>query len=75
MITVYGKPNCVQCKFTLKELDRLKLPYSYQDVTVNAQAMEHLKVLGFQQVPVVVTKDNAWSGFKPDSINSLKGIA
>ena len=39
-ITVYGKPNCMQCDYTKKHLDRMGLEYQSVDVTTDQQALE-----------------------------------
>lgn len=71
-ITVYGKPACVQCQYTCKELDKQHVSYNYIDITVNAVAEEHVKGLGYTAVPVVESGDTHWAGFKPDKIRKFK---
>lgn len=71
MNKVYGKPGCMQCKFTVKELARLDIPHEYIDITVNPMAEETVKEMGFTSLPVVVTNNDKWSGFKVDKIRSL----
>lgn len=72
-VKVYGKPGCVQCKFTVKALENASVPYDYIDVTINPAAENHVKQLGFSALPVVEAFDMpAWSGFKPDTIKKLK---
>ncbi len=71
-IKVYGKPGCVQCKFTCKELEKACLPYEYVDISINAAAETHVKSLGFSSLPVVEAFNlPAWAGFKPDTIKNL----
>lgn len=70
-IVVYGKPGCVQCAFTTRELDKQHLTYSYIDVTLNLTAEEQVKDMGFTSLPVVTTKDDKWYGFRPDRIRKL----
>ena len=71
MITVYTKPQCVQCDATKRMLDNLKIEYSTVDVSKDAEAIEKLYAMGFSSAPVVITDSDAWSGFQPDKINSL----
>lgn len=71
--TVYGKQGCVQCKYTLKELDKLHVSYEYVDISVNPVAGEQVKDMGFTALPVVVTAEDKWSGFKIDRLRSING--
>ena len=76
-IEVYGKPVCVQCTATGRKLAALDLEYEYTDVSVDADALEFTKSLGFMQAPVVVVRSadggiaDTWSGFNPDKLNAL----
>lgn len=70
MITVYSKPNCVQCKATKRALDSLGADYLDVDVAADAQALAHIQALGYRQVPVVETVDTHWAGYRPDRLAS-----
>lgn len=72
MITVYTKPDCVQCSATYRALDAAGIEYETVDLTVNANTLEKVKALGYLQAPVVITDDDHWSGFRPDKIDELK---
>lgn len=54
-ITVYSKPNCVQCTATYRALDKAGLDYRVVDITENADAREYAMSLGHLQAPVVIT--------------------
>ena len=71
-ITVYSKPVCVQCTATYRALDRLGVAYEIVDVSQDGAALEKVRSLGYQQVPVVIAGDDHWSGFRPDKIGSLQ---
>ena len=71
MLTVYTKPACVQCNATYRSLDKHGITYTTVDVTEDAEALEHIKGLGYMQAPVVETEDDHWSGFRPDKIERL----
>ena len=75
VVTVYGKPNCVQCNFTKQYLDNHGIEYREIDVTQDEEAYNELKMNGYQSVPVtaVGTLDNSWSGFRPERLAELKG--
>nr|WP_282922355.1 glutaredoxin-like protein NrdH [Mobiluncus sp. Marseille-Q7826] len=74
-ITLYTKPNCVQCNATKRALDKQGLDYETVDLTEDVNALDHIKSLGFQQAPVVFAGDDAWSGFRPDKIKALAAAA
>jgi glutaredoxin-like protein NrdH len=73
-ITVYSKPSCVQCNATYRALDAKGIEYSVTDVSEDADALEHVKSLGYMQAPVVITGEDHWSGFRPDKIKALAGV-
>lgn len=70
-VTVYTKPSCVQCNATYRALDSKGIEYEVLDLSVDENALEHVKGLGYQQAPVVVTDEDHWSGFRPDKIAEL----
>lgn len=70
-ITVYTKPSCVQCNATYRALDAKGLDYETVDLSVDEDALETVKALGYMQAPVVITADDHWSGFRPDKIATL----
>ena len=84
-ITLYSKPNCVQCVATKRNLDKAGLTYTTVDVSKDAEALERIIGMGFQQAPVVELDEyiddtqhrdgaqpvKAWSGFRPDLIAQL----
>lgn len=70
-VTVYSKPSCVQCNATYRALRKNGIDYDVVDVTEDQAAYDHVVGLGYQQVPVVETADEHWSGFRPDMISQL----
>lgn len=70
-IIIYTKPDCVQCNATYRALDRQGIDYRVVDLTEDLQALNHVKSLGYQQVPVIIAGDDHWSGFRPDKIGAL----
>ncbi|WP_054952871.1 glutaredoxin-like protein NrdH [Flaviflexus massiliensis] len=70
-ITVYTKPSCVQCNATTRALNKAGLPYETVDLTEDAEALESVKALGYQQAPVVMAGGDHWAGFRPDKIKAL----
>ena len=70
-ITIYSKPNCVQCTATYRAMDKAGLSYETVDISLDAQALEQVKSLGYAQAPVIVAGGDHWSGFRPDKIKTL----
>ena len=72
-VTVYSKPNCVQCTGTYRFLDKAGIQYKVVDLTETPAALEYVsEELGYSQAPVVVVDDhNHWAGFRPDLITTL----
>lgn len=71
-ITVYSKPNCMQCSFTKKYLDEKSIEYTTYDVYENEQALNTVKDLGFKSLPVVVIDgETPFFGFRPDLLEVL----
>ncbi|WP_019149136.1 glutaredoxin-like protein NrdH [Timonella senegalensis] len=70
-VTVYSKPQCVQCDATYRALDKKGIEYTVVDITQDPAALEMVRSLGHLQAPVVVAGDENWSGFRPDQISML----
>jgi len=70
-ITVYSKPACVQCTATYRALERSGIDYRIVDISTDEDAFATVVGLGYQQVPVVVTAQDHWAGFRPDKISAL----
>ncbi|GAA0371412.1 redoxin NrdH [Alkalibacterium iburiense] len=72
-VTVYSKPNCMQCQFTKRFLTDQGIDFDIKDVEENEEALEEVIALGFQSLPVVAIEgQEAFSGFKPDRLKILK---
>lgn len=71
MVTLFTKPGCVQCVATYRKLTTKGVAFETVDISVNEEALEFVKSLGYSQVPVVVVGDRHWSGFDPDRIDAL----
>lgn len=74
-ITVYSKPNCVQCDATYRALKKHGLDYTVVDISVDAEALQTVKALGYQQAPVVFADGDHWAGFRPDKIKAAAAVA
>lgn len=71
MTIVYTKPNCVQCNMTKRHMDKIGVKYTTVDITEDSAALDKLIEMGYRAAPVVVTKDDSWTGFQPEKINEL----
>lgn len=72
-VTVYTKPNCVQCDATKRSLTKLGIEFNTIDATQDEKVYNMLVEKGFKAMPVVNADDEWWSGFNPDKINGLVG--
>lgn len=71
-ITVYSKPNCMQCDFTKRFLDQHNLEYTAVDFMQDSDALARVQALGFQSLPVVVADGvEPFFGFRPDMLEQL----
>ena len=75
VVTVYTKPQCVQCNMTYRALDAKGINYHKVDITEDDRALAKVKSLGYMQAPVVIAGEDHLSGFQPDRINALADIA
>ncbi|MCI5775568.1 MAG: glutaredoxin-like protein NrdH [Aerococcus sp.] len=72
MVKVYAKPGCMQCNFTKKFLADNNIEFEVSDVTESEDALNEVKAMGFQAVPVVVADDiEPFFGFRPDLLKKL----
>lgn len=74
-VVVYTRPNCIQCRYTTRELDRLALEYVKVNVDEDDEARDAVVAYGREsgttQLPVVVTGAGTWTGFSPDKLRAL----
>lgn len=72
-VIVYSKPNCMQCRTTMRWMDQNGVEYQKVDVQDDQTAYDHVVGLGYQSLPVVeVEGQESWSGFRPDKLQQLK---
>lgn len=77
MLTVYSKPNCIQCEMTKMWLKQNDIPFEAVDIEANPGALELLKHYGYSSLPVVAIDDElsdeskAWSGFQIEKLEAL----
>jgi glutaredoxin-like protein NrdH len=71
-ITVWEKPNCVQCHQTKKEFDKRGIIYQVRRLDKSPKAIQRFLELGYMSAPIIETDDRRWSGFRLDRIKSLE---
>lgn len=70
-ITIYSAPGCAQCVGVKKSIERMGLEYNEIDVRADVNAEQYIRGLGYQSVPVVVSGELHFAGFRPDKIRQL----
>lgn len=71
MVTLYSKPGCNPCRLTKRALDSKGIKYVAKDITEDPTALERVRELGYQTVPVIEAGDQHWNGYQPDRLASL----
>lgn len=72
LVTVYTKPDCVQCDATKRTLNKYDIPFTEINLSDNMEVLDRLKAAGWMRAPIVETADGEmWSGFRPDRIRDL----
>lgn len=85
VLTLYGKPVCVQCDATKRTLagkpGETPVEYTYVDITEDDDAYEYVtNYLGYKQAPVAVVDygngvESHWSGFRPDKLSGFVAVS
>ena len=71
-ITLWEKPNCVQCNQTKREFDKRGIIYQVKRLDRSPKAVERFLELGLLSAPIIETDDRRWSGFRLNRITSLE---
>jgi len=71
-ITVWEKPNSVQCMQTKREFDKRGIIYKTRRLDKSPKAIQRFLELGFLSAPIVETDDRRWGGFRLEKIKSLE---
>jgi glutaredoxin-like protein NrdH len=72
-ITVWSKPNCVQCKAVYRALDREPgLVYEVKNLPDFPEKLAEFIEAGYTAAPVVeATGVDTFAGFNPDSVKAV----
>jgi len=71
-ITLWTKPNCVQCMQTKKEFDKRGIIYRERRLDKSPKAVQRFIEIGLVAAPIVESDDRRWSGFRLGKIQSLE---
>lgn len=71
-ITLWEKPNCVQCMQTKREFDKRGIIYQVKRLDRSPKAVERFLEMGLMAAPIVETDAKRWSGFRLEKIKSLE---
>ncbi|WP_346730642.1 glutaredoxin domain-containing protein [Leucobacter allii] len=70
---MYTKERCVQCDMTKRLMSQLGVEFVEEDAMDEGNLLA-FKELGFLAAPVVAvgeSRDDMWSGFRPDRIKEI----
>lgn len=72
-ITVWTKPNCVQCTAVKRRLTEARVPFTERDLTApeNAKDLEYFRSLGFGSAPITEHGQAAIPGYVPAEIDRI----
>lgn len=70
ILTIWSKPNCVQCTMTIREATKQGVIYQVEDLSEHPEKVEEFEAKGMLSAPVVIPSDGSepWSGFIPEKI-------
>lgn len=72
IITVWTKPNCVQCMQTKREFDKRGIIYRERRLDKSPKAVARFIEMGLTSAPIIESDAKRWSGFRLDKIKSLE---
>ena len=72
MITIYSKPNCMQCEFSKKYLNDKGIEFKEINVFEDAESLGMLRDEGFSQMPVVSIGGEFHTGFQPNILSKVE---
>ena len=70
-ITVYSKDKCVQCNTVYRALNKQGVEYEVVNIQEDEQAREYVMSKGHLQAPIVESKLDMFSGYRPDRIKAM----
>lgn len=72
-ITVWSKPDCVQCTAVKRRLNEAGVPFTDRDLTApeHAKDLEYFQRLGYRSVPITEHEQIAVPGYVPAEIDQI----
>lgn len=70
-VTIYTKPNCVDCNKTKNYMKSKGIEFYEVDMTKDPAALDYVKSMGFLRAPVVDANDIWWSGYDEHKIREF----
>lgn len=72
-VTVWTKPNCVQCAAVKRRLTTAGVPFTERDLTApeNARDLDYFRGLGYSSAPITEHGAAAIPGFVPAEIDRI----
>ena len=70
---LFTQPGCQPCKAVERKLVQYDIPYIVHDISIDENARERVRALGYTQTPVVLAPDGtSFSGLHLGKIRSLR---
>ncbi len=70
-IELWVNSSCPKCDCTARVLDGRNVTITYRSFDDDPGLVDEAKALGFFEAPVVITPNDAWSGYRPDKLIGL----
>ena len=71
-VTVWSKPNCVQCKAVYRAFDKAGVEYEVKNLPDFPEQLERFKALNMASAPVVVAAGHdVFAGYNPDAVKAI----
>lgn len=73
-VHVYSQPGCGPCVAVKRHLRSLGVNYTSHDITIDPEAAERVRHLGYKSTPVVEAGDIHTHGYRREWLNKLADI-
>jgi glutaredoxin-like protein NrdH len=73
-VTVYEKPDCIQCKQTKKYFEQHGITFETKQLEGATEIEQLIADKGYAAAPIVVAGDSSWSGFRLERMKNLIAI-
>ena len=70
---LFTQPNCQHCKQVGRKLVQYGIPYVVHDISIDENARERVRALGYTQTPIIIAPDGtSFSDLHLGKIRSLR---